>query len=203
MTEGKRTPELIGAEIRMYVEAQRKICLLYGIEIGRRLTEAKEMLQHGEWLPWLERETEFSSSSAQRYMKLFKEYGDRALAPELLTMPVSIAAELINVPENEREALAKEIDEKRASFREVKQRISQRYATEDKNNQDQQTQESMFLKKCPFCDGDACFDGAVVNDKYRGMIFLEKVKCKICKASSNLYPDRETAAQAWNRRHQG
>ena len=52
----------------MYVEAGRRITLLCGIEIGRRLVEAKEMLQHGEWLPWLEKETGFSTSSAQRYM---------------------------------------------------------------------------------------------------------------------------------------
>ena len=71
----KRTPELIGAEIRMYVDTGRRISLLCGIEIGRRLVEAKDMLNHGEWLPWLERETEFSNSSAQRYMKLFDEYG--------------------------------------------------------------------------------------------------------------------------------
>ncbi len=51
MTEGERTPELIGAEVRMYVEAGRRITLLCGIEIGRRLCEAKEMLEHGEWLP--------------------------------------------------------------------------------------------------------------------------------------------------------
>ena len=33
----ERTPEMIGAEIRMYVDAGRRITLLCGIEIGRRL----------------------------------------------------------------------------------------------------------------------------------------------------------------------
>ena len=51
LTEQERTPEMIGAEIRMYVDAGRRITLLCGIEIGRRLVEAKEMLNHGEWLP--------------------------------------------------------------------------------------------------------------------------------------------------------
>ena len=41
----KRTPEKIGAEIRMYVETGRRLALSCGIEIGRRLVEAKEMLE--------------------------------------------------------------------------------------------------------------------------------------------------------------
>ena len=39
----KRTPEQIGAEIRMYYEAGRRVTMLCGIEIGRRLAEAKEL----------------------------------------------------------------------------------------------------------------------------------------------------------------
>lgn len=40
----ERTPELIGAEIRMYYEAGRRVTMLCGIEIGRRLVEAKDLL---------------------------------------------------------------------------------------------------------------------------------------------------------------
>ena len=37
------------------------------IEIGRRLTEAKAQLKHGEWLPWLREKVEFSETSAQNF----------------------------------------------------------------------------------------------------------------------------------------
>ena len=95
----KRTPEQIGAEIRMYMDVGRRVTLLCGIEIGRRLVEAKEMLPHGEWLPWLQKETEFSSSSAQRYMKVYEEYGATQIglfgpetnSPTLGNLPISKA----------------------------------------------------------------------------------------------------------------
>ena len=107
-----KTPEQLGAEIRIYVDAGRRISLICGIEIGKRLVQAKEMLDHGEWMPWLERETEFSSSSAQRYMKLYEEYGasqqglfgPETNSPTLGNLPISKAFALLSVPESDREA---------------------------------------------------------------------------------------------------
>ena len=130
----KRTPELIGAEIRMYVDAGRRLSLLCGIEIGRRLTEAKEMLGHGEWLPWLERETEFSDRSAARYMKLFDEYGasqqglfgPETNSPTLSNLPISKALALLSVPESDRIEFAEEVDAEHISVRELEKKIQER-----------------------------------------------------------------------------
>lgn len=130
----QRTPEQIGAEIRMYVDTGRRISLLCGIEIGRRLVEAKELLGHGEWLPWLEKETEFSSSSAQRYMKLFDEYGASQLGlfgpetntPTLGNLPISKALALLSVPESDREAFAEQVDAEHISVRELEEKIRER-----------------------------------------------------------------------------
>lgn len=135
MTE-KRTPEQIGAEIRMYVDTGRRISLLCGIEIGRRLVEAKEMLNHGEWLPWLERETEFSNSSAQRYMKLFDEYGasqqglfgPETNSPTLGNLPISKALALLSVPESDRIDFAEQVDAEHISVRELEEKIREREA---------------------------------------------------------------------------
>ena len=131
---GKRTPELIGAEIRMYVDTGRRISLLCGIEIGRRLVEAKELLEHGQWLPWLERETEFSDRSAARYMKLFEEYGasqqglfgPETNSPTLSNLPISKALALLSVPESDRAEVADEVDAEHISVRELEQKISER-----------------------------------------------------------------------------
>ena len=38
------------------------------IEIGRKLIEAKELLNHGEWLPWLQEHCVLSERTANRYM---------------------------------------------------------------------------------------------------------------------------------------
>ena len=130
----QRTPELIGAEIRMYVDAGRRVTLLCGIEIGRRLCEAKELLAHGEWLPWLSRETEFSDRTAQNYMRAFREYGaDQMwlLGPETNTktfadLPISKALALLSVPESEREAFAAEVGAEGLSTQELKQAIRER-----------------------------------------------------------------------------
>src|SRR5271169_5262248 len=39
------------------------------LEIGRLLNEAKDLIEHGQWLSWLRRYTALTSRSAQRYMK--------------------------------------------------------------------------------------------------------------------------------------
>lgn len=134
MLQEKRTPELIGAEIRMYVDTGRRLSLLCGIEIGRRLVEAKEMLNHGEWLPWLERETEFSDRSAARYMKLFDEYGasqqglfgPETNSPALSNLPISKALALLSVPESDRIDFAEQVDAEHISVRELEEKIRER-----------------------------------------------------------------------------
>jgi hypothetical protein len=42
------------------------------IEIGRFLTEAKAILGHGYWLPWLEREINWDDETARRYMRVYE-----------------------------------------------------------------------------------------------------------------------------------
>lgn len=49
----ERTPLVIAVEVNTIKHQTEKVLLNNAIEIGRRLKEAKEMLQHGEWLTWL------------------------------------------------------------------------------------------------------------------------------------------------------
>lgn len=68
--------------------------------IGQRLIEAKAMLQHGEWLPWLTEQVEFSERAAQRFMKLAKEW----LNPTALSdLGATKALALLALPPEERE----------------------------------------------------------------------------------------------------
>ena len=136
--EIKRTPEVIGAEIRSLTTQARSITLWYGIEIGRRLTEAKEMVNHGEWLPFLEQQTEFSQPTASRFMRLYKEYGAdqnslfgaESKYATLNNLSISNALLLLAIPEEERESFAAENDLENKSAREVEALIREKTALE-------------------------------------------------------------------------
>lgn len=45
----------------------------HAIRAGELLIEAKSQVEHGQWLPWLEANCEFSERTAQGYMRLAKE----------------------------------------------------------------------------------------------------------------------------------
>lgn len=124
----------ITAEIRTIQDSVRRTALSGAIEIGRRLTEAKELLQHGEWGDWLKREFKFSQSTASRLMQLFREYGAdqgslfgaETKYATLQNISVSNALRLIAIPDEEREEFAAEHDIEHKSAREVEELIRQR-----------------------------------------------------------------------------
>ena len=41
------------------------------VEIGNLLTECKERLSHGAWLPWLDQEFKWSDQTARNFMHLY------------------------------------------------------------------------------------------------------------------------------------
>jgi hypothetical protein len=66
------------------------------VEIGRLLTEVKQRLPHGQWLPWLRAEFSWSETTARRFMDshaLFKSAELEDL-PSLLELPPSGVSEL-------------------------------------------------------------------------------------------------------------
>ena len=71
-TQNERTLEQVAAEIRTITASM----LVNIIEIGRRMVEAKAMLPHGEFGAWIERETDYSRSTANNFMRLFEAYGN-------------------------------------------------------------------------------------------------------------------------------
>ena len=70
------------------------------IGIGQRLIEAKEMLPHGSWLPWLEDQVEFSVSAANRFMRLAREWTNSSA---LTNLGATKALSLLALPPEERE----------------------------------------------------------------------------------------------------
>jgi hypothetical protein len=63
--------ELIRKELNE-LNASLKMSVQRAITIGRLLSEQKEEMNHGEFLPWLESNFEMGEKTAYRYMGLFK-----------------------------------------------------------------------------------------------------------------------------------
>lgn len=92
-------------------------------EIGRCLLEAKAQLKHGEWLPWLRDEVVFSEASAQRYMRLAREYGKSRIVTDL---GAGKALELLALPESQREEFVEENDVSGMTREQLRQAIRER-----------------------------------------------------------------------------
>lgn len=70
-----RDPEIIAAEINTIKKQVQQTVIFASIEIGGKLMEAKSLVPQGEWGKWLENNVEYSQSTAENLMKLYKEYG--------------------------------------------------------------------------------------------------------------------------------
>ena len=75
------------------------------IGIGQRLIEAKEMLPHGSWLPWLEERVEFTDRTARKFMRLAREWTNRKALSDL---GATKALTLLALPPEEREIFMEE-----------------------------------------------------------------------------------------------
>jgi hypothetical protein len=88
----------IGQEVRLAEEAWRQT-LRHAITAGEKLTEAKSLLNHGEWRPWLTEHFPGSERTAQLYMQLARNAATVAHFPTvrdavaLLAKPKEVEAE--------------------------------------------------------------------------------------------------------------
>ena len=136
----KRNIDVVMAEIKSLCSEARHMMLIYAIEIGRRLVEAKDILPHGEWGDWLRNEVEFSQSTANKHMKLFEKFGARQISllgaelnSETFTnLTYSQALKLISVPDEELEDFVKDNDIEHKSVREIERLVKERDAAAEK-----------------------------------------------------------------------
>lgn len=134
-----RSAEVIAAEIRSIDAQTREIVLRSAIEIGNRLNEAKELVAHGEWGPWLEANVHYSQSTANNFMRIAEEYGSNYQAIENLTYTKALA--LLGVPADEREQFAQDNDVENMSARELQQTIKEKKQLEKEIKKIQQAAE--------------------------------------------------------------
>ncbi len=133
-----RTIGMVTQEINQLTAQAQRLILGHAIEIGRRLTEAKQMLSHGEWGKWLKEEIHYSKSSANNMMRIFDAYGSTQMGlfgPEANSqtfgdLEYSKALALLSVPAEDREQFAQEVDAEHISVRQLKAAIQARDAAQ-------------------------------------------------------------------------
>lgn len=134
-----RSSEIIAVEINTIKSRTRKEMLAASIEIGERLTEAKELVNHGEWENWLENEVDYSQSTAENLMRIFKEYGDNQIdltgkskSQTFEKLSYSQACALFALPSSERAEFVENNDVEDMSSRQLAEAISAKKEAEEK-----------------------------------------------------------------------
>jgi len=125
-----RTPQLIATEIGSIKGQTRDFVLHSSVEIGRRLIEAKELVPHGQWGEWLKENVDYSQSTANNLMSLYREYGDKSQSLGNLSYTKALA--LLGVPDAEREQFVAENDVDNLSAKELQQVIKDKQKLEER-----------------------------------------------------------------------
>ena len=123
----ERTLPVIASEI-LYIESQvAKTALDGAIQIGIKLKEAKEKVDHGQWEDWCSENLNYSKSKAEKMMKIATEYGDEnspyAKTYMCTDLSISKALRLLQVPENDVESFAEKNDIQDMTVKELEDKI--------------------------------------------------------------------------------
>lgn len=149
-----RSTETIAAEINSIKEQTQRMLLINSIEIGRRLAEAKEMINHGEWGKWLQESVDYSQRTASNLINVFVEYGDSQLSlfgseaksQALANLSYTQAVALLGIPADEREEFVEENKIDEMSTRELQKAIKEKKEME-KRLKEQQEREQNYEKE--------------------------------------------------------
>lgn len=126
-----RNPDIIAAEINTIKEQVIKIAIRAAIEIGGKLTEAKTMVNHGEWCQWLQDNVEYKQSKAEYLMNLYQQYGgkqeslfdDWTNSETFEKLGVSKHVALLALPFDDRKDFAEKVDAEHLSTRQLQSAI--------------------------------------------------------------------------------
>lgn len=120
------------------------------MELGARLNEAKALLPHGEWLPWLTERVQFSERTAQKFMQLAREYeANPKLAADLGSEK---AFALLALPKEQRETVLRDgatVDGKTKPAADLTKREIRSLAPEKKQTEVRSTDQLMICGWMP------------------------------------------------------
>lgn len=132
-----RDANIIAAEIETIKRQTQHMMLAASVEIGRRLVEAKEYVDHGNWSQWLKEKVNYSQSTADNLMKIYREYGDEQISlggssksQTFGNLTYSQAIALFAMPADEREDFVKTNDVENMTSRQLQEAIKAKEAAE-------------------------------------------------------------------------
>ena len=151
--EMTRDINIVTAEIRTLWNSALESELSYAVKLGRKLTEAKALLEHGEWGSWVKENLPFSQDKASMMMRIYENYGanQESLFGEINSetfrnLGISQAFALLSVPENEREDFVKETRADEMSVRELKEAIKERDAAKAAAEKEKEEKEALLAE---------------------------------------------------------
>jgi hypothetical protein len=165
------------------------------IEIGRRLVDAKKICDHGEWLPWLEREFGWSDDTALNFMRVYEMDKSRTVRDLDLPMRALYRLAAPSTPEPVRQEILAEAQDGRLTLADVENRIA---AAKAQAIEEQLSLEQINTQRLIAQQTQAIADAEKrIRDEYDGKLFgTEDVESKLEEA---LKPMRETI-EAYKRR---
>lgn len=164
---GNRLQQL-AVEIITFDRQAKITAVSCAIEIGERLLEAKDLVPHGEWGMWLKENVNYSQSTANNFMRLYKEYGNNqgnlfttlTNSQTIMNLDVSKALALTVLPPEEREEFVAEHDVEQMSTRDLKEALQE---NRELKQQQQQLQKQLEEKDRQVKETSAQLDTAITE----------------------------------------
>lgn len=142
-----RSAEKIATEINTIKEKTFQTVIMSSIEIGKKLCEAKELVNFGEWGDWLKEKVNYSQDTANNLMRIYREYGNDQLdifsnSETFQKLGYSQAVTLFAIPKEDRAEFIEqnEVDEN-TTIRELKEEV-EKWKAKNKELEDELTEKT-------------------------------------------------------------
>lgn len=117
-TKGLQVAQLnqLAGEARMLTQS----LMVNWLQLGKVLTQAKELVQHGEWGSWLRENAPVGERAAQNMMRAWQRFGSN---PACLTFKGSHLTAMLQLPEGTEETFLQENDLSDMTARQVQEAV--------------------------------------------------------------------------------
>lgn len=126
VTTSGRSINTVTAEIVAISNQAAQMAYMSMIEIGKRLVEAKALVDHGEWGGYLKNEVKFSQRTANNFMQIYERSRSGANSQTFANLGYSQIVKLLAIPDEELEEFTETHDVKNMSVRQLEQAIRER-----------------------------------------------------------------------------
>ena len=126
VTTSGRSINTVTAEIVAISNQAAQMAYMSMIEIGKRLVEAKALVDHGEWGSYLKNEVKFSHRTANNFMQIYERSKTVSNSQSIANLGYTQIVKLLALPADEMEEFAETHNVKNMSVRQLEQAIRER-----------------------------------------------------------------------------